>query len=127
LKRLAEIGFSPSDSAELQLRKTVLVLSSTLMASLACLWAGTYAALGLPASAAIPFAYQFASAASIYTYDGGRRVAVDVEVALLVLLAATAVARVVASWGHPRSVQRRDDDCRFAPSGRQGRVLDFSS
>ena len=68
LKRLAEIGFSPSDSAELQVRKTVLVLSSTLMASLACLWVGTYAALGLPASAAIPFAYQFASAASIYTF-----------------------------------------------------------
>jgi adenylate cyclase len=68
LQRLAEIGFSPSDSAELQLRKTVLVLSSTLMASLACLWVGTYAALGLRVSAAIPFAYQFASAASIYTF-----------------------------------------------------------
>ena len=68
LKRLAEIGFSPSDSAKLQVRKTVLVLSSTLMASLACLWVGTYAALGLRVSAAIPFAYQFASAASIYTF-----------------------------------------------------------
>jgi adenylate/guanylate cyclase family protein len=38
------------------------------MASLACLWVGTYAALGLPVSAVIPFAYQFASAASIYTF-----------------------------------------------------------
>ena len=38
------------------------------MASLACLWVGTYAALGLRVSAAIPFAYQFASAASIYTF-----------------------------------------------------------
>src|SRR5947209_18254929 len=72
-KRLAEIGVSPSDSEELRVRKAVLVLSSTLMASLACVWVGTYAALGLWASAAIPFAYQLASAASIYTFARTRR------------------------------------------------------
>src|SRR5437588_6205269 len=68
LKRLAEIGSSPLDSPQLQVRRTVLVLSSTLMAGLACLWVGTYAALGLRVAAAIPFAYQLASAASIYTF-----------------------------------------------------------
>jgi len=35
LTRLAQIGVLPSDSEELRLRKAVLVLSSTLMASLA--------------------------------------------------------------------------------------------
>jgi adenylate cyclase len=73
LKRLSEIGVLPSDSAELRLRKAVLVLSSTLMTSLAFIWVATYAALGLWISAAIPFAYQAASAASIYTFARTRR------------------------------------------------------
>ncbi|MDQ2939718.1 MAG: adenylate/guanylate cyclase domain-containing protein, partial [Actinomycetota bacterium] len=72
MKRLAEIGVSPSDSEELRVRKTVLVLSSTLMASLAFVWVATYAALGLWVSAAIPFGYQIASAASIYTFARTR-------------------------------------------------------
>ncbi len=73
LKRLSEIGVSPSDSEELRVRKAVLVLSSTLMASLSFVWVATYAALGLWVSAAIPFAYQVASAASIYTFARTRR------------------------------------------------------
>src|SRR5947207_3254643 len=73
LRQLAEIGVVPSDSAEVRLRKAVLVLSSTLMASLACVWVTTYAALGLWVSAAIPFAYQVASAVSIYTFARTRR------------------------------------------------------
>jgi len=73
LRRLAEIGVLPSDSEELRVRKAVLVLSSTLMASLAFVWVVTYAALGLWVSAAIPFAYQVASAASIYTFARTRR------------------------------------------------------
>ncbi|MEK6328752.1 MAG: adenylate/guanylate cyclase domain-containing protein [Actinomycetota bacterium] len=73
LERLAEIGVSPSDSDELRLRKTVLTLSSILMASLSFVWVATYAALGLWVSAAIPFAYQVASAASIYTFARTQR------------------------------------------------------
>jgi class 3 adenylate cyclase len=73
LKRLSQIGVSPSDSADLRVRKTVLVLSSTLMASLAFVWVATYAALGVWVSAVIPFAYQIASAASIYTFARTRR------------------------------------------------------
>jgi adenylate cyclase len=73
LERLSEIGTLPSDSEEVRLRKAVLVLSSTLMASLACAWVVTYAVLGLWVSAAIPFAYQLASAASIYTFARTRR------------------------------------------------------
>jgi class 3 adenylate cyclase len=68
LRALSEIGASPSDSDELRLRKAVLVLSSTLMASLTPLWVVTYGLLGLWTSAAIPFAYALASFASIYTF-----------------------------------------------------------
>jgi class 3 adenylate cyclase len=72
-QRLAEIGWLPSDPEELRIRKAVLVLSSTLMASLAVIWVVTYAVLGLWVSAVIPFAYQLASAASIYTFARTRR------------------------------------------------------
>jgi adenylate cyclase len=73
LERLVEIGTLPSDSDELRVRKAVLVLSSTLMASLSFIWVATYTSLGLWVSAAIPFAYQLASAASIYTFARTRR------------------------------------------------------
>lgn len=45
LQRFAAVGALPSDSEEARLRKSVLVLSSSLMATLAFLWVGTYAAL----------------------------------------------------------------------------------
>jgi class 3 adenylate cyclase len=73
MQMLTEIGALPSDSEELRVRKAVLVLSSALMASLAVVWVATYAVLGLWLSAAIPFAYQLASAASIYTFARTRR------------------------------------------------------
>jgi class 3 adenylate cyclase len=73
VRRLAGIGELPSDPEELRVRKAVLVLSSTLMASLAVIWVVTYAVLGLWVSAAIPFAYQVASAVSIYTFARTRR------------------------------------------------------
>jgi adenylate cyclase len=73
LRRLVEIGALPSDSGELRVRKAVLVLSSTLMASLASVWVVTYASLGLWVSAAIPLGYQVASAASIYTFARTHR------------------------------------------------------
>jgi class 3 adenylate cyclase len=43
------------------------------MATLAFVWVGTYWLLGLWLSAAIPFAYQLASATSIYTFARTRR------------------------------------------------------
>ncbi len=73
LRRLTDLGTLPSDSEEVRLRKSVLTLSSSLMATLAFVWVGTYAALGLWLSASIPFAYQLASAASIYTFARTRR------------------------------------------------------
>jgi adenylate cyclase len=73
LRRLTRLGSLPSDSKELRLRKSVLVLSSSLMATFSFVWVGTYAALGLWLPAAIPFAYQLASAASLYTFARTRR------------------------------------------------------
>src|SRR6478752_2534386 len=73
LRRLTEVGVLPSDSEDIRLRKSVLTLSAVLMATLAFVWVATYAALGLWLSAAIPFAYQVASAASIYTFARTRR------------------------------------------------------
>ena len=73
VQRLARIGSLPSDSDELRVQKEVLTLSSALMASLAFVWVGTYAALGLWVPAAIPLVYQVASAASIYTFARTRR------------------------------------------------------
>ena len=67
-RRLVDIGASPSDSEELRVRKAVLVLSTALMAGLALIWVVTYAWLGLWVSAAIPFAYQLASAASLAAF-----------------------------------------------------------
>lgn len=68
LHRLMQIGALASDSAEVRVRKSVLVLSSTLMASLSLVWVVTYAWLGLWVSAAIPLGYQVSSAVSIYTF-----------------------------------------------------------
>jgi adenylate cyclase len=70
---LAELGVTSADPEELRLRKAVLVLSSALIACLAFVWVGTFAALGLWASAAIPFAYQVTSVLGIYTFARTRR------------------------------------------------------
>jgi guanylate cyclase len=61
VERAAEVGSLPSDSPDERLQKSALVLSSLLITLLAFVWVGTYAALGLWRSAAIPFAYQVAS------------------------------------------------------------------
>jgi adenylate cyclase len=75
VRRLVEIGESPSDSEELRVRKAVLVLSTTLMAGLALVWVATYALLGLWVSAAIPFTYQVASAVSLTWFSRTHRYA----------------------------------------------------
>jgi len=73
VRRLAELGALPTDSEETRLRKSVLTLSTLLMASLSVVWVVTYAVLGLWVSAAIPFAYELASAGSIYSFARTRR------------------------------------------------------
>jgi len=61
LERISRIGTTPVDSDAIRAQKvalTIAVLASTI---LAVAWVGTYLALGLPVSAAIPFGYQVAS------------------------------------------------------------------
>jgi class 3 adenylate cyclase len=67
------MGSLPTDSDELRLHKAVLVLSSTLMATMTPIWVITYAVLGVWLSAAIPFVYMVVSAASIYTFARTHR------------------------------------------------------
>ena len=73
LRGLTALGSLPTDPEGLRLRKAVLVLSSSLMATLSFLWVGTYAVLGLWLPAAIPFAYQLATAASLFAFARTRR------------------------------------------------------
>ena len=73
LQRLVGIGALASDSDDLRVRKAVLVMSASLMASLSVIWVVTYAALGLWTSAAIPLVYQVASVASIVMFAHTHR------------------------------------------------------
>ncbi|MGI8460972.1 MAG: adenylate/guanylate cyclase domain-containing protein [Solirubrobacterales bacterium] len=73
VQRLVSIGRVPADSEETRLRKSVLVLSALLMTCLSSIWVVTYALLGLWESAAIPFVYQLASAASILAFTRTQR------------------------------------------------------
>ena len=68
LERLALIGVVPGDSDEVRVQKVTLTLSAVTVTVLAVIWVGTYLALGLPVSAAIPFGYQVASALSLIAF-----------------------------------------------------------
>jgi class 3 adenylate cyclase len=73
LRRLVDLGALPEDPPDVRLRKAGLVLSSVIMAALACVWVVTYAALGLWVSALIPLAYQAATVLSIAVFARTRR------------------------------------------------------
>ena len=64
-KRLGTIGILQDDSEEDRLRKASLVLTVSIVVALAIVWVVTYLLLGLYVPAAIPFAYQVVSIASI--------------------------------------------------------------
>jgi class 3 adenylate cyclase len=65
LERVAFVGVEPDDPEETRVRKVSLTLAAATVTSLAVFWVGTYLALGLPVSAAIPFSYQVVSIASL--------------------------------------------------------------
>jgi len=73
LERLARIGVLPTDSREEALRKETLVLSAAFITFLAVVWVGTYWALGLYLSAAIPFAYQIVSVVNLSLFAKTKR------------------------------------------------------
>ena len=68
LERLALIGVVPGDSDEVRVQKVTLTLAAVVVTALSVIWVGTYLALTLPASAAIPFAYQVAAVVSLVAF-----------------------------------------------------------
>ena len=68
LERLALIGVLASDPDDVRVQKATLTLAAVTVTLLAVIWVGTYLALGLPISAAIPFVYQVASVVSLIAF-----------------------------------------------------------
>ena len=62
---LALLGVSARDSDQTRAQKVALTLAASVVTILAVIWVGTYWALGLIQAAAIPFAYQVVSVASM--------------------------------------------------------------
>ena len=71
-ERIAHLGVAPDDPEPIRSQKATLTVASTTMSVLAFVWVGTYLALGLPASAAIPFAYQLVSVVSLAWFARSR-------------------------------------------------------
>lgn len=65
-ERIATIGVDADDSDDARLRKASLTLLVAAIVGLAAVWVAIYAGLGLYVSAAIPFAYQIVSVASLF-------------------------------------------------------------
>jgi class 3 adenylate cyclase len=68
LERLSHIGVAPGDSDDVRVRKVTLTLAAETVTVLSVIWVGTYLALGLPVSAAIPFTYQVASVVTLVAF-----------------------------------------------------------
>ena len=66
--RVATIGVTQTDDDETRAQKATLTIAAILITVLAVIWVGTYLALGIPRAAAIPFAYQIASVASLAVF-----------------------------------------------------------
>jgi guanylate cyclase len=75
IRRLAALGARPEDTEEERLRKGTLILASSLITVLSVTWVATYLAVGRPASAAIPFAYQVATVAWLCWFVRTKRFA----------------------------------------------------
>ena len=72
LGRLGNRVFSPSDSAELRLHKTLLIFACGLMGFAAMLWLVIYHAMGIRYSATVPLTYLVISAATLGFYLWNR-------------------------------------------------------
>jgi adenylate cyclase len=70
---VAQIGVCPDDSSDLRLQKTLLLLSSLMMASLAVGWGLIYVAFGEYLAGAIPLFYSVLSFLSIIAFAQTRR------------------------------------------------------
>jgi class 3 adenylate cyclase len=64
-RKLVTIGARPEDDEDERLRKASLVLTATMITLMAIVWVAVYVSLELYVSAAIPFAYQVITVASL--------------------------------------------------------------
>jgi len=85
IQRLAGLGVDAEDPEEVRLDKAMLTLVASLLAVMAFAWIGIYLAIGLPWSAAIPFAYQLCVVASLVGFARTKRIR-GVRAVLLVLM-----------------------------------------
>jgi class 3 adenylate cyclase len=74
--RVARLGISDADTGDERIYKEAVNLSALIIVVLACFWVGTYAALGLWLSAAIPFTYQLVTLVGfVFLAQRGRHAA----------------------------------------------------
>jgi class 3 adenylate cyclase len=85
LRQLAAVGVNAEDPEDLRLDKAMLTLVSSLLALMACVWVAIYLSIGLPRSAAIPFAYQLCVIASLVAFARTKRFS-EVRMILLALM-----------------------------------------
>jgi adenylate cyclase len=88
VRRLAGIGSNPSDPAELQTQKRVLVSVSLIVATLALGWGAVYLVLNEPLAAAIPWTYSAGAAISltVFAVTGRYRTFRLVQLCLILVL-----------------------------------------
>jgi adenylate cyclase len=68
LERIAFAGVAPDDSDDVRVQKVTLTVAAVMVTVLSVFWVVTYWALGLPGSAAIPFAYQVISIVTLIVF-----------------------------------------------------------
>ena len=68
LARVSGIGVRPGDAESLRAQKATLTVAAVTITVLATAWVVGYAAMGLPVSAAIPFAYQLATVLGLIAF-----------------------------------------------------------
>jgi class 3 adenylate cyclase len=88
VERLAFVGVTPADTHDIRVQKVTLTLAASTVTALAVIWVGTYLALGLRESAAIPFAYQVASITTlaVFARTKGYRFFRTSQILLIMLL-----------------------------------------
>jgi guanylate cyclase len=85
-QRLASLGVDTEDSEDERLDKGMLSVVSTLIAVMSFAWIAIYLAIGLPWSAAIPFAYQLCVVASLVGFARTKRIRTTRTILLVLML-----------------------------------------
>jgi adenylate cyclase len=65
VQRLLRLGALPTDTRDVRLRKSALVLTASFITVMGSAWTATYLWLGLPLAAAVPLSYQVISVVSL--------------------------------------------------------------